>query len=70
MRTTSDFLFATRSMKPGSWWENPLWSWRQTWEVSRKFSEAIGLRHGTSAAVFNHLACWLTIESTMWIKAS
>ena len=22
------------------------------------------------AVVFNHFACWLTIESTMWMKAS
>ena len=34
-RTTSAFLFTTWSMKPGSWCEKPLWSWRQTCEVSR-----------------------------------
>ena len=34
-RTMSAFLFTTWSMKPGSWWEKPLWSWRQTCEVSR-----------------------------------
>ena len=34
-RTTSDFLFITTSRKPGSWWVNPLWSWRQTWLDSR-----------------------------------
>src|SRR5699024_10468200 len=30
-RTTSAFLLTTWSMKPGSWWENPLWSWRHTY---------------------------------------
>ena len=34
-RTTSGFLLITWSMKPGSWWEKPLWSCRHTWEVSR-----------------------------------
>ena len=28
----SAFLLTTWSMKPGSWWEKPLWSWRQTCE--------------------------------------
>ena len=32
---TSAFLLTTWSMKPGSWWLKPLWSWRQTWLVSR-----------------------------------
>ena len=29
---TSAFLLTTWSMKPGSWWEKPLWSCRQTCE--------------------------------------
>src|SRR5659263_577903 len=28
-RTISAFLLTTWSMKPGSWWEKPLWSWRR-----------------------------------------
>ena len=31
---TSAFIMTT-SRKPGSWWLKPLWSWRQTWLVSR-----------------------------------
>jgi hypothetical protein len=27
-------------MKPGSWWEKPLWSCLQTRDVSREFSVA------------------------------
>ena len=34
-RMTFPFLFTTWSMKPGSWWEKPLWSCRQTCEVRR-----------------------------------
>jgi hypothetical protein len=33
-------------------------------------SDAIGLRHGISVVVFSHFACWLNIESTMWMNAS
>ena len=33
-------------MKPGSWCEKPLWSWRQTCELSRMLSEAIGAAPG------------------------
>ena len=29
-----------------------------------------GRRHGISRVVFNHFACWLNIESTMWMNAS
>ena len=46
---TSAFLLTTWSMKPGSWWVNPLWSCRQTCEASRMFSEAIGRRQGIAA---------------------
>jgi hypothetical protein len=51
--------------EPGSWWLKPLWSWRHTCDVSSAFSDAIGRRHGISRVTFNHLACWLNIESTM-----
>ena len=34
-RMISAFLFTTWSMKPGSWWEKPLWSCRHTCELSR-----------------------------------
>ena len=34
-RMMSAFLLTTWSMKPGSWWLKPLWSWRHTWDVSR-----------------------------------
>ena len=27
-------------------------------------------RQGTSALDFSHFACWLNIESTMWMNAS
>ena len=70
MRMTSAFLFATWSRKPGSWCEKPLWSCRQTCDDSRMLSEAIGLRHGICRVVFSHFACWLNIESTMWMNAS
>src|SRR4029434_3921877 len=45
-RMISAFLLATWSMKPGSWCEKPLWSCRQTCELSRQLSDAIGRRHG------------------------
>ena len=34
------------------------------------FSDAMGARHGILRLTFNHLACWLNIESMMWMKAS
>ena len=33
-------------------------------------NDAIGLRHAKPRDTFSHLACWLNIESTMWMKAS
>ena len=58
-------------MNPGSWCENPLWSWRQTVEDSRMFSDAIAARHGTwFLEMSSHFACWLTIESMTWANAS
>ena len=69
-RITSAFLFTTWSMKPGSWCEKPLWSWRQTCELSRMLSEASGRRQGMLRVTLSHLACWLNIESTMWMNAS
>ena len=30
----------------------------------------MGLRQGISRVVLSHLACWLTMESMMWMKAS
>ena len=39
----------TVSIRPGPWWEKPLWSLRQQVEVSSTFSEATGARHGSSA---------------------
>ena len=30
----------------------------------------MGTRHPMSRVVFSHLACWLNIESTMWMNAS
>ena len=66
----SAFLLTTWSMKPGSWWVKPLWSCRQTCEASRKLSEAIGRRQGMCRVTFSHLACWLNIESMMWMNAS
>jgi hypothetical protein len=33
-------------------------------------SEAMGARHGRSRQDFSHFACWLNIESTMWMNAS
>ena len=34
------------------------------------FSDATGRRQGRCRATFSHFACWLNIESTMWMKAS
>jgi hypothetical protein len=34
------------------------------------FSEAIERRHGISLQTLSHLACWLNIESMMWMNAS
>ena len=71
MRTTDGPLLVTRSMKPGSWCEKPLWSCRQTVDESRMFSEATGARHGTWFLLMSsHFACWLNIESMTWAKAS
>ena len=33
-------------------------------------SEGSGRRQGMSRVTFSHFACWLNIESTMWMKAS
>ena len=33
-------------------------------------SEAIGARQGISRETLSHFACWLNIESTMWMNAS
>jgi hypothetical protein len=33
-------------------------------------SDAIGRRHGIARVTFSHFACWLNIESTMWMNAS
>jgi hypothetical protein len=33
-------------------------------------SDAIGGRHASLRATLSHLACWLNIESTMWMNAS
>ena len=30
----------------------------------------MGRRHGIRLQAFSHLACWLNIESTMWMNAS
>ena len=30
----------------------------------------MGRRHGISFEVLSHFACWLSIESTMWMNAS
>ena len=58
-------------MKPGSWWEKPLWSWRQTWLESRMFRPAMGVCQGISRTVASsHLQCWFTMESTTWMKDS
>jgi hypothetical protein len=48
----------------------PLWSWRQTVDVTRRFSDAISLRHESSSQMASHFACWLNIESMTWTNAS
>ena len=57
-------------MNPGSWWEKPLWSCRQTWLDSRYVNDDTGARQSRPRVTFSHLACWLNIESTMWVNAS
>ena len=42
MRATFGLLLVTTSRKPGSWWLKPLWSWRQTVEVTSRLSEETG----------------------------
>src|SRR4029453_13544861 len=51
-------------MKPGSWWEKPLWSCRQTVDDSRMFCEATEARHGTwFLQMSTPFPCCLTIEA-------
>ena len=58
------------SISPGPWWLNPLWSLRQQVDVSRRFSEATGARHDSSAARSSHLACWMAIDAETIANAS
>src|SRR3546814_12947376 len=67
---TSAFLFTTWSMKPGSWWEKPLWSWLHTCEVSRYLCELIWRRHSMSLLPFSHLSCCLNFLSSFFFIAS
>ena len=39
-------------------------------ELAGQFGEATGMRHGICRVTFSHFACWLNIESTMWMNAS
>ena len=39
-------------------------------ERAAKLSDAMGGRHAMVRVTFNHLACWLNIESMMWMNAS
>src|SRR5262249_60015151 len=57
MRVTAALLFSTTSRNPGSWCVKPLWSWRQTVEVIRRFKDAIFCRHERWLQIIcNHLS--------------
>ena len=49
-RTTPGASGSSESMRPGPWWENPLWSFRQQVLVSRMLSDDTGTRHGEGPA--------------------
>jgi len=57
-------------IRPGPWWEKPLWSLRHTVEVSSTFKLGTGARHGSSAASSSHLACWIVCEALTIANAS
>ena len=57
-------------MRPGPWWENPLWSLRQVVLVTSTFREGTGVRPGSVAAIWSHLACWTIIEALTMANAS
>ena len=68
---TSGFLFTTWSMKPGSWWEKTCCDPGATRARSVGSSaDAMGTRQPMSRVVLSHFACWLNIESMMWMNAS
>ena len=57
IRTTSAFLLATWSRKPGSWWVKPLWSCCQTLEEQDIVQGGDVLRaRAARCTVFSHLA--------------
>ena len=57
-------------MRPGPWWENPLWSLRQHVEVSSTLSEDTSARHGSVWACWSHFTCWIAIEADTIANAS
>ena len=57
-------------MRPGPWWENPLWSFRQQVLVSRMLSDDTGSRHARSCACWSHLTCWMVIDADTIANAS
>ena len=69
-RTTSGASGIAVSIRPGPWWEKPLWSLRQQVEVSSTFSDATSARQGSVCACCSHLVCWISIEADTIANAS
>ena len=69
-RTTPGDSGSIASIRPGPWWENPLWSLRQQVEVSSTFSDDTDARQGSSCACWSHLTCWIAIDADTMANAS
>ncbi len=69
-RTTPGASGSRLSIRPGPWWEKPLWSFRQHVEVSRMLSDDTGARHGSVCACWSHLVCCTAIEADTMANAS
>ena len=70
MRLTAPFFDVITSMRPGPWWENPLWSLRQHVEVSSTLSDATERRHDSRVAWSSHFACCTSIDADTIANAS
>ena len=57
-------------IRPGPWWENPLWSFRQVVEVNKMFRLGTLARHGRWLASSSHLLCWMVCEALTMANAS
>ncbi len=70
MRATSPRAVRTVWMRPGPWWEKPLWSLRQAVEVRRMLRLGTLARQSRRRDSWSHLLCCTVIEALTMAKAS